>query len=400
MSEAQPDSTTVGEPVAVPGDAPAADEAHADVAGAARSESPLVGGGTAPGGAADSSEQKAAKPPEAPSEVKKPGPRAIESDAVSAEPFGADAAAAADGQGDVSDAALGHPPDASGASTSVAAGSAPAAPSPSAGVSAGASTSAAAAASLAVTDVPRAHEASFTQIQVTPDEHSGARERGLTFKCCHTTVHILCRQHSASPRPPDFAPRAPSAAAASTTTPMRVCVRLSAGATSIVRTYPAVRCNTCAAGSGPNYYVVTAVCRASGGSSHCRRRFADLVALHETLKRAYRGCIIPFRPGKTLSNSTALHAHGESFLRERAFAIKCYLAKIVRHPEIQDTEVRNPCMRHSGTVSQFRRRQRASGILLPHRVDADSRGHARMSLQRIRKLFWSRVLPYPNAGQQ
>jgi hypothetical protein len=71
-----------------------------------------------------------------------------------------------------------------------------------------------------------------------------------------------------------------------------------------------------------------------------RRRFNDLVALHETLKLTFRGSVIPFRPGKTIANSTVLRTHKDTFLKDRAYAIKCYLVKISSHPEIRVSAVR------------------------------------------------------------
>jgi PX domain len=64
------------------------------------------------------------------------------------------------------------------------------------------------------------------------------------------------------------------------------------------------------------------------------------VTLHETLKATFRGCVIPFRPGKTSVNSTAVRGHKGSFLKDRAYAIKCYLHKITHHPEIKGSTVR------------------------------------------------------------
>ena len=92
------------------------------------------------------------------------------------------------------------------------------------------------------------------------------------------------------------------------------------------------------AGSGPNYYDVASV-NAEGQSVTARRRFDDLVQLHEDLKRRFRGCVIPFRPGKTKTNSTLIMNHGEGFLKERAFGVKCYLNKIVQHPDMKRCEV-------------------------------------------------------------
>lgn len=70
-----------------------------------------------------------------------------------------------------------------------------------------------------------------------------------------------------------------------------------------------------------------------------RRRFDDLVQLHEDLKKRFRGCVIPFRPGKTIANSSMLRTHSENFLRARAYAIKCYLHKVVQHPEMKESTV-------------------------------------------------------------
>lgn len=71
-----------------------------------------------------------------------------------------------------------------------------------------------------------------------------------------------------------------------------------------------------------------------------RRRFNDLVSLHEALKRTFRGCVLPFRPGKTGFNSTAVRVHRDAFLKDRAYATKCYLIKITHHPEIKSSPVR------------------------------------------------------------
>jgi hypothetical protein len=92
------------------------------------------------------------------------------------------------------------------------------------------------------------------------------------------------------------------------------------------------------AGSGPNYYDVSSI-NAEGKPVSAKRRFDDLVQLHEDLKSRFRGCVIPFRPGKTKTNSTVLMHHAESFLKERAFAVKCYLNKIVQHPEMKHSAV-------------------------------------------------------------
>ena len=92
------------------------------------------------------------------------------------------------------------------------------------------------------------------------------------------------------------------------------------------------------AGTGPNFYDVTSI-SAEGQQVKARRRFDDLVQLHEDLKRRFRGCVIPFRPGKTKTNSTLIMNHGESFLKERAFGVKCYLNKIVQHPDMKRCEV-------------------------------------------------------------
>lgn len=70
-----------------------------------------------------------------------------------------------------------------------------------------------------------------------------------------------------------------------------------------------------------------------------RRRFDDLVQLHEDLKKRFRGCVIPFRPGKTIANSSMLRTHSDNFLRARAYAIKCYLHKVVQHPEMKESVV-------------------------------------------------------------
>lgn len=90
---------------------------------------------------------------------------------------------------------------------------------------------------------------------------------------------------------------------------------------------------------GPNYYEITCVDR-KGASLVARRRFDDLVKLHEDLKKRFRGCVIPFRPGKTLANSSMLRTHSDNFLRARAYAIKCYLNKVVQHPELKESTVR------------------------------------------------------------
>ena len=78
---------------------------------------------------------------------------------------------------------------------------------------------------------------------------------------------------------------------------------------------------------------------AEGKPVATKRRFDDLVQLHEDLKRRFRGCVVPFRPGKTKTNSTVIMSHGEGFLKERAFAIKCYLNKVVQHPDMKSCEV-------------------------------------------------------------
>ena len=103
------------------------------------------------------------------------------------------------------------------------------------------------------------------------------------------------------------------------------------------------------AAGGPNFYSISAT-TAAGNHTAVRRRFNDLVALHETLKATFRGCVIPFRPGKTVANSTNIRQHREPFLRDRAYAIKCYLAKVAHHPEIKESTVRpsKPC---AGAVS-------------------------------------------------
>lgn len=93
----------------------------------------------------------------------------------------------------------------------------------------------------------------------------------------------------------------------------------------------------CDAG-GPNFYSVSAHTR-QGQRVETTRRFNDLVVLHENLKTSFRGCVIPFRPGKTFANSTAIRNHRDSFLRDRAYAIKCYLIKVTRHPDIKDSTV-------------------------------------------------------------
>lgn len=93
------------------------------------------------------------------------------------------------------------------------------------------------------------------------------------------------------------------------------------------------------AAGGPNFYTIAAVSQ-TGKHAEATRRFNDLVALHESLKVAYRGCVIPFRPGKTFANSTALRGHRGTFLRDRAYAIRCYLIKVTRHPDIKDSSVR------------------------------------------------------------
>lgn len=95
------------------------------------------------------------------------------------------------------------------------------------------------------------------------------------------------------------------------------------------------------AAGGPNFYTITAVSQ-TGKHAEAARRFNDLVALHENLKVSYRGCVIPFRPGKTFANSTALRNHKGSFLRDRAYAIRCYLIKVTRHPDIKDSPVCPP----------------------------------------------------------
>jgi hypothetical protein len=89
---------------------------------------------------------------------------------------------------------------------------------------------------------------------------------------------------------------------------------------------------------GPKFYTVSALTR-QGRKIEASRRFNDLVVLHENLKTTFRGCVVPFRPGKTFANSTALRNHRDSFLRDRAYAIKCYLIKITRHPDIKDSTV-------------------------------------------------------------
>lgn len=89
---------------------------------------------------------------------------------------------------------------------------------------------------------------------------------------------------------------------------------------------------------GPNYYEITSVNR-NGESVVARRRFDDLVQLHEDFKIRFRGCVIPFRPGKTLANSSMLRTHSDNFLRARAYAIKCYLNKIAHHPEMKESTV-------------------------------------------------------------
>lgn len=107
-----------------------------------------------------------------------------------------------------------------------------------------------------------------------------------------------------------------------------------------VRGHPALRLTLVIARSGgPNFYVVAAV-DTGGKRTSTRRRFNDLVALHEALKVSFRGCVIPFRPGKTFANSTVLRTHKDSFLKDRAYAIRCYLCKVVCHPEIKAAEVR------------------------------------------------------------
>lgn len=93
------------------------------------------------------------------------------------------------------------------------------------------------------------------------------------------------------------------------------------------------------AAGGPNFYSISAT-TSQGKHTAVRRRFNDLVALHENLKVTFRGCVIPFRPGKTAANSTNIRPHKDPFLRDRAYAIKCYLAKVAHHPEIKESTVR------------------------------------------------------------
>lgn len=92
---------------------------------------------------------------------------------------------------------------------------------------------------------------------------------------------------------------------------------------------------------GAKFYTVRS--ERKGGASkelYTRRRFDDLVALHENVKIKFRGCIIPPRPGKTILNSTLLRSHGDEFLMDRAAEMQAYLQQISCHKEIGDSEAR------------------------------------------------------------
>ena len=101
---------------------------------------------------------------------------------------------------------------------------------------------------------------------------------------------------------------------------------------------------------GPNFYKVASISE-TGKRSAVRRRFNDLFSLHETLKTSFRGCVIPFRPGKTFANSSVIRNHKDTFLKDRAYAIKCYLVKITHHPEIKESPVRFRPVFHAATFS-------------------------------------------------
>jgi hypothetical protein len=86
----------------------------------------------------------------------------------------------------------------------------------------------------------------------------------------------------------------------------------------------------------------------------------------------FRGCVIPFRPGKTSVNSTAMRGHKDTFLRDRAYAIKCYLNKVTHHPEIKQSTVRTPefaFMRSAHVQSQYHQHTQPITCATPHAVN-------------------------------